>query len=221
MRASLLENVQDLLTRTYALEARLLPIGRYVIGDEGLRRRYDGEDTAIHAEAGDGARLLLRETPGGVRACIYYPDEMIQLLEGRPPQRGLDGENVDAFAVLVEELDHLLVTAERVHVGRPVSLLELEWHANVSKYLVLARFLAGGSGRLPAERRIWLRRRLFEERTYVHADHGVRGRYRDASRFAVRFLDTLRGEPAAARVVRLRRFHRAPLESKLEMITRA
>jgi len=37
----------------------------------------------------------------------------------------------------------------------------------------------------------------------------------------VRFLDTLHGEAAATRLSRLRRFHRAPLPSKLEMIAGA
>ena len=60
-----------------------------------------------------GARTLVRETREGLRACIYYPDGMIRRLELFPPQRGLGDENVDAFADLVEELDHLLLLAER------------------------------------------------------------------------------------------------------------
>ncbi len=98
-----------LLRRTYALTAPLLPIGRYVIGDAGLRALYPKGRARGALGAGEGARLLVRDTGAGVRACIYYPDAMIRRLEDRPPQRGLDDDNVDAFAVLVEELDHLLV----------------------------------------------------------------------------------------------------------------
>lgn len=216
---TLLEAICGLLRRTYALEAPLLPIGRYVIGDAGFRRLY-AEDCITAGSEGEGGRLLLRETGSGMRACIYFPDAMISHLEANPPQRGLDDANVDAFAVLVEETDHLLVAAERVHAGQPVSLLELEIQANVSKDLVLSRFLAGSRPRLDAGGRIWLRHHLFHKREFTDDAAGAKARYDDASRFALRFLSQLEGEPAVSRLALLRRFHRAPLAAKLAMTER-
>ena len=90
-----------------------------------------------------GARTLVRETDEGLRASIYYPDRLIRVLEQHPPQHGLCDANVDAFATLVEELDHFLMIVARARSGRPLTLFELELHANVSKHLVLSRFLAG------------------------------------------------------------------------------
>ena len=214
----LLDALCGLLRRTYALTAPLLPIGRYVIGDAGLRTLYPKGERAARSEAGAGARLLVRDTGAGVRACIYYPDAMIRRLEERPPQRGLDDDNVDAFAVLVEELDHLLVAAERAHAGRGVSLLELELQANVSKDLVLTRFLARRGQSLDPDRRTWLRSHLFHARTYSDDDPGTRHRYDEASRFALRFLRSLERLPVALRLETLRRFHRASLAGKMEMI---
>jgi hypothetical protein len=159
----------------------------------------------------------VRETGAGLRACIYYPDAMIRCLEERPPQRGLDDDNVDAFAVLVEELDHLLVAAERAHAGRGVSLIELEIQANVSKDLVLSRFLARRGRRLARERTDWLRHHLFHARRYTDPDPEIRTRYDDASRVALRFLRSLERLPAGERVARLRRFHKAPLAGKMEL----
>lgn len=218
---SLLEEICGVLRRTYALEAPLLPIDRYVIGDEGLRQLYTERHREIRSEAGEGGRLLVRETVAGVRACIYFPDSMIRHLEANPPQRGLHDGNVDAFAVLVEEVDHLLTAAERAHAGRGVSLLELEIQANVSKELVLARFLAGRRPRLDAGRKVWLRHHLFHKRAFCDGDAGVRARYDDASRFALRFLSRLERVPAAQRVATLRRFHRASLPDKLTMSERS
>lgn len=215
--ASLLDSLCGLLRRTYALTAPLRPIGCYVIGDEGLRTLYPNGERAACSATGAGARLLLRDTSAGVRACIYYPDAMIRHLEAKPPQRGLDEGNVDAFAVLVEELDHLLVTAERAHAGRGVSLLELEVQANVSKELVLSRFLARRGRTLDGDRRSWLRSQLFHARRYCDADAEVRTRYEDASRLALRFLRSLEGRPGASRIDALRRFHRAPLSGKMEL----
>jgi hypothetical protein len=197
----------------------MLPIGRYVIGDLGLRTLYPNGEREARSEAGAGARLLVRETGDGVHACIYYPDAMIRQLEAKPPQSGVNDDNVEAFAVLVEELDHLLMTAERAHDGRGVSLLELEVQANVSKELVLSRFLSRRGRRLAPERKAWLRHHLFHGRAYSDSDPGVRARYNEASRLALKFLDTLSRCPAPRRVERLRAFHRAPLAGKVQLLT--
>jgi hypothetical protein len=216
-REPLLEALCGLLRRTYALTAPLLPIGRYVIGDAGLRALYPNGEREVRSGGGAGARLLVRDSSLGVRACIYYPDAVIRCLEEKPPQRGLDEDNVDAFAILVEELDHLLVAAERAHDGRGVSLLELEVQANVSKDLVLSRFLARRGRRLNKNRRAWLRYHLFDARTYCDDDPEVRDRYNEASRLALRFLRSLEQRPLGRRVETLRRFHRASLAGKLEL----
>ena len=215
---TLLASVQGLLTRTYALTAPLYALERYVIGDAGLARLYDGRPAeGVGSGGGEGARLLLREEQGALRASVYFPDALIAHLERRPPQRGLDAGNVDAFAVFVEEVDHLLVAAERADAGRGVSLLELELHANVSKYLVLSRFLAGRAKHLGAARRTWLRHHLFEKPEYSDPDPEIRGRYVAAGRHAARFLSTLERLAPEARIARLRRFHRQDLRGKLAM----
>jgi hypothetical protein len=214
----LLDALCGLLRRTYALEAPTLPIGRYVIGDEGLRAIYPKGEHEARAVSGAGAKLLVRDTEAGVRACIYYPDEMIRCLEHKPPQKGLDDENVDAFAVLVEELDHFLVAAERAHSGRGVSLLELEIQANVSKDLVLTRFLAARGRRVDRDRQVWLRSHLFHARQYSDADPAIRQRYDEAARYALRFLRSLERLPRSRRLPALRRFHRTSLAGKMEML---
>ena len=215
----LVDAIAASLRRTYALRAPLLPIGRYLIGDEGFRTLYR-EHLVVAGSEGEGGRLLLREGGPGLRACIYFPDAMIRHLEAHPPQRALDEANVDAFAVLVEEIDHLLVAAERFHEGRPVRLVELELQANVSKHLVLSRFLARQRPALGDGRRVWLRHHLFHKRDYreEEGNPGTKARYDDAARFALRFLGRLDREPAETRLETLRRFHRAPLSSKLAMI---
>ena len=213
----LLVALHGLLRRTYDLRAQLLPIGSYVIGDLGLRAIYARGFHEVRSETGAGARLLVRDTGSSVRACIYYPDAMIRHLERRPPQHGLDEDNVDAFAVLVEELDHLLVANERAHAGRGVSLLELEVQANVSKDLVLSRFLARGGRYLGAGQQEWLRHHLFHARRYCDDDPEVRGRYEDAARIALKFLRTLQAHSRARRLDMLRRFHRASLEGKRDL----
>ncbi len=219
--ASLLETVQALLERTYLMRTGLRDVGRFVIGDAGLRQLYRETELVTSAGAaggGLGARTLVRETESGVRACIYYPDHLIRCLETHPPQEGVRDANVDAFAVLVEELDHLLCIAERALERVPVTLLELELHANVSKYLVLARFLAGPGRPLDARRRAWLEYRVFHRGGFAEEEGEARSRYRDAGRWAYRFLTALAAIRPPERIAILRRFHAAVAPAKLEMI---
>jgi len=219
-KRSLIETVQGLLERTYAMERHVEPIERFVIGDRGFRLLYGTriESKVVASADGQGARTLVRETDDGVRACIYFPDAMIRSLEHSPPQRGLGDRNVDAFAVLVEEIDHLLCIAERVHQGRRISMFELELHANVSKFLVLSRFLAAGRPRLGPRRRLWLDYHLFRKSGFVDDDPDVRERYQDAGRWARRFVEGCRTVPFAERTGLLRRFHRADTPGKIGII---
>jgi hypothetical protein len=220
-RASLLEAVRGLLERTYGMRTPLGELGPFVIGDRGWRELYAAGDgaTGVASAQGDGARTLVREAESSLRASLYFPDAMIHALEAYPPQHGLRDENLPAFATFVEEIDHLLVLAERFGAARPISLFELELHANVSKHLVLSRFLAGRRGRLDPTERVWLRRSLYGGR-FSDADAQVRERYHDARRYAVRLIDALAGRERRTQVDLLRRFHREDAAGKVELIER-
>lgn len=221
MSAPLIERLQVVLERTWGIRPGLVDAGKFVIGDDGLQRLYATSRSPIarvDAGVGQGARTLVRETPDGLRASMYLPDVLVRTLERRPPHLGIGDANVDGFATLVEELDHLLCIADRAYERRTVSLFELELHANVSKYLVLARFLAGRRQRLDARRRTWLRWHLFLKHRFTDPDAGVRARYRDAARHAMRFLDGLGRRAAVERIPLLRRFHRRAAGGKLELI---
>lgn len=217
---ALLDTVERLLRRTYRVDAAIPGLAAFVVGDRGFRDLYGTVPTAsiVGSGAGDGARTLFRETDEGIRAAIYLPDAMIRTLESHPPQRGIGERNVDAFAALVEEADHLLVVAERAAYGRPVSLFELELHANVSKHLVLSRFLAGSGRPLKERERVWLSWHLFHKGEWSHADPRICRRYAEAGRFAFRFLERLRGLEPGRRLARLREFHAAGAAEKLRLI---
>jgi hypothetical protein len=219
----LLEHVRRLLERTYDMNPGIDDLGRFVIGDRGLLLLYpegDGRPDVVGTARAMGPRTLVRDTGSEVRATVYYPDEMIERLERNPPQLGLDDGNVDDFADLVEELDHLLVLASRVRARRPVTLFELELHANVSKHLVLARFLSGRRGRLVEPQRVWLRHHLFAKHRFCDERVGVRRRYEEAARWAVRLLDQLPRLATERRIGVLREFHRASARAKVALVER-
>lgn len=241
---SLLEQMQGLIERTYELSTGIEDIGAFVIGDQGLRALYGdtplldrvpeqvgsllAAGAPVGAPAGPSgeiphsltARTLVREDGEVLRLTLYYPDALIEHLEAHPPLRALDERNVDGFAVFVEELDHLLHIAHRRRAGQELTLLELEWQANVTKALVLRHLLARRLAPQPlgeSEER-WVRFHLFEKFAFTGDDPGVAERYREASRLAVRTLDALGPLDPAARLAELRAFARRSFPEKLRAL---
>lgn len=215
---SLLEAVAGLLQRTYAMRG-CAPLEPFVIGDEGMRKlyRHQDEDSRMHPVEPGEAATLVREGEHGIAACIYFPDALIDRLEREPPQRGLTASNFDSFATFVEEIDHLLLLRERASRGEPLRLVELELHANVSKYLVLAHFLGATSGPPGRERLRCLAGRLFEDPRLDEQGASLE-RYRIAGRWAMQFVRGLSSLDSAQTLVTLRRFHRESLPRKLQLI---
>lgn len=227
-RRSLLERLQGIIERTYDLQTGVSDIGRFVIGDAGYRRIYGGLEKGggmVHkvGSAASGARTLLRQSDEGLAVSVYYPDTLVACLERNDPTRRLDDGNVDAFAVLVEELDHFLVIAERYRTDGVLSLLDLELHANVTKYLVLKMFVAKlrGVRCLARADGAWIRYHLFEKGEFADPDAEVRDRYREAARLAARYVSALDSLHAARRLPELRRFHRMPPQAKIAHINAA
>jgi len=210
--------LQSIIERTYGLPP-LGEVAPYLIGDAGLRA-LAGAGHGPPPEPGR-PRLLLRPEKEGVRAVIYYPDALVDHLERHDPRRGLDDRNIDAFAMLVEELDHLLTVASRLSAGRPLRLLELEMHALVTKYLVVLHLL----GRLTGRRRVsefhraWTRHHLFEK--YARLSDPESLRYLEAARLAARYVAWLDRLAPAARHPELKRFHARPFAEQARRIALA
>ena len=214
--APLLDRLQALIERTYALETGLPSAAPFVLGDRGLLERFAGRRAEGRDLSRPGSPMLLLDEQ---RVALYYPDRLIANLEANPPDEGLHDQNLRDFAAFIEELDHLLVVASAARQGRTVRAVELELHANVTKILVLSLWLARSLGlrRLEPEHHAALRHELLERGDYEREEPALRQRYRDARRHAVRFLRRLRGAPAKERPRLLRRFSHASLPEKLAL----
>jgi hypothetical protein len=212
---SLLETLQAIIQRSYGMPPVIDDIGSFVVGDAGLRALYPAAGDP--ESGGAGARVLVRDAGATLRAALYYPDALVRHLERFNPLAGIGDVNIEAFAVFVEELDHLLVLASRAAEGRSVSLLELEHHAGVTKYLVVLHFLGKHARRrrIPESLRRWARHHLFER----YAAGGEGGRYREAAHLARKYVDHLEGLPVGARHEELRTFQRRPFSETLRIVT--
>ena len=180
---------------------------RFLIGDRGWRALYGAARLDAASDGAPRAQLLVRPVGESMRAALYYPDALVRHLERHDPRHGIDDGNIDAFSVFVEELDHLLVLASRAAAGRPVTLLELEHHAAVTKYLVVMHFLGRLTRRRVSEfHRVWVRHRLFER--YAGGEGEDCTRYREAARWAGRYVRIVERLSVERRLSELRAFHR-------------
>src|SRR5262249_21490509 len=122
------------------------------------------------------------------------------------------------FGTFVEELDHLLTLASRVHARRPVTLFELELHAGVTKYLLVMHFI----GRLTGRQRVsefhrrWARHHLFEK--YAGGPGDEAERYRQTARLAGRYVRWLERLRPWQRPQELVRFHARTLDAQVMFI---
>jgi hypothetical protein len=210
VRPPLVFTLKSIIERSYAMTPVIGDLAPFIIGDAGFRAHYGGGSDGGVAGEGPRARLLIRDGGPILRAALYYPDTLVRHLERFDPLRGLGDENIEAFATLVEELDHLLTLASRAREGRPISLLELEHHANVTKYLVVLLFLARQAGRtrLPEGLRLWARHHLFGR--FAAGEGEEERRYRVAARLAERYVRRLERMSVPERQRELREYQRRP-----------
>lgn len=206
----LLNRLQSLIETTYDWSTSIQNLAPFLVGDHGYRVLYAGREILEESPGeGEGPRTLVTWRGGPVSLGVYYPDALVRHLEEINPLREISDKNVVAFSLLVEELDHLLMLAWCARHERSVRLLELEFHANVTKYFVLAHFLGRATRRvrLTAAQREWIQHWLFwemGERLPEPQGH----RYRTATRLALRFIRSLETVSAWERVTILRRFAR-------------
>jgi hypothetical protein len=217
LSAPLLRLLQAVIERSYGMPRLVEDAGRFLIGDGGYRLLYAGrlsEDDGARPRA----RLLVRSGDATLRASLYYPDALVRHLERHDPRAGIGDENIDAFATFVEELDHLLLLASRAAEGRSVTLLELEHHAAVTKYLLVVHFLGRLTGRRRVSEfhRLWARHHVFEK--YAGPRDGEAGRYHEAARLAGRYVRILERLTAADRRTELPSFHRRAFGDQVRLI---
>jgi len=212
---SLVESLKRIIERTYGIPPVIPDIVPYLIGDGGYRVLYGA------AGASEGrASSLVRDSSGVIRAAVYYPDALIQHLERHDPAAGLGDINIEAFAALVEEVDHLLVVAHHASERRPVSRLELEHHAGVTKYLVVLHFLGRQMRRrrLPETLKIWARHHLFERHEQGGGEDAER--YRTAAHWARRYVGWLEGLAPQDRRAELMAFQRRSFGETRRLLAR-
>ena len=186
-------------------------VSKFIIGDKTYQQLYGDERivTSINS-SNTSARVLIRQYTEPLRVSLYYPNWMIEKLEKYDPRFGVYDINIDEVAVFVEELDHLLLIGQNYKHRKSFSLLGLELHANITKYLVLSYFIATQMAlpRLNPVFRDLLKRHLFEENQFVGKSSQEIRRYMEANRLAWKYIDFLEELKKKAYLQEIRKFNK-------------
>jgi hypothetical protein len=170
---------------------------------------------------------FLEEASGDERETLFVreaPDGALEM-SLRIPRLGAQSfdlardADLDPLCQIIEGVSHFVYLAERARADREATQLELELQAEVDKFVVLAAWLGEPDARASAT----LRRRLYEDVSYAHAEETEHGhRYRLANVRAHAFVRGLEKQYLVTRRwnemrVALRRFYRVGQEEKLRL----
>lgn len=205
---SLLEELHKIIERTYHMDTGLDAVSQFVIGDETYRRLYANKKLVTVVQSSYGAMVVVRIDSKPLRVSLYYPNRLIAKLEVHNPRIGVYDSNIYELSVFVEELDHLLLIAQNYKHRKPFSLLNLEVHANITKYLILSYLIASQrrENKLNPTYRSLLKSYLFESNRYSAVNPKEKKRYSEADRLSAKYVSYLENLPADMMLEELRRF---------------
>ena len=170
----------------------------------------------IEESANDRESLMVRTRGDYVELGLFVDPE----LEARAADfEGLGEPGLDAWAALVEGVSHFLYVGHCGRFDRRVSLNELEYQAEIDKFLFTAASFAYDSENLSGQLSL-LYRNLFFGWSYVDAGDGRFDLYRDANRRAqtlcARWLDDVKRRQCSLVDLQRegRRFYRKNFEGK-------
>lgn len=139
----------------------------------------------------------------GLFIGMHIDEHLLERVLSPSPLVSLSQDNLDAFAVLVEEISHFHLLLNRARAGLKVSHLELEWQGEIDKMLVAAMLLdeqVGDPHVVP------LARKLFDLSTITAKNEHL---YWTATKYAAQFwYGIAEGTPIDSALLR-RLLHRA------------
>lgn len=205
---ALIQQVEDELARTYRFDLSA-SVCDYLLSEESA---------LLHAPS-HRAAVLVRHDPQGdeLHLGLYLCRDIVEQIESQNPLQELTLDNLDAFCVLVEELSHFHLLANRASLSQQVSRLELEWQGEIDKVLVAGSFLLRQTG-TPCFAQ--LAHLIFDRSSLLGHDPQI---YEEASRFAAQhwyqFLHEVKrlraGEQWAQARERFQTTYRLPWSDKL------
>ncbi len=88
------------------------------------------------------AQVLLRQNQDELCIAVSFQTDFVRKVELSKLDVMLNDSNLDLYCAVVEEISHFHMIVNRARMYKPVSRLELEWHAEIDKFLLSAHRLA-------------------------------------------------------------------------------
>jgi len=219
---TLLREIQMLLERTYGDTG--VNLEDFLLSPQRCRTLSEMAGASA-AQISDLGRVFLRIIGGKLRMGIHYDPSVIRTLEGNNPACGLNDENILAFMVFLEELDHAVHAALKFREGKrdihtEAFVRDLEIQAKVDTYLILQKYCAffNKPPRLTEADRRWLKACVFDRDNAVFDDPLLAARYHETNRLARRYARHLDCLPRTRRTAEIRRFRKLTYGQKRDHI---
>ncbi len=137
-----------------ALKSMIIQVEEDLARSYGFRINTSASDCLLPPEAasrlkaGERAAVLVYEEAGSdeLELGVYLHPQIMEELQSSDLLRNLKLENLDVFCVLIEEISHFHLVANRAIKGQGVSRLELEWQGEVDKVLLAGSYLLAQTG---------------------------------------------------------------------------
>lgn len=147
-----LHTIFSKLQAFYGIELPLDPHD-FVIDDATLAA-VNPPTNASGAEDGEPQKsqvlVQVEETAQGEQHChlaLYFPDQLKQQLDSEDPLTRLSLANLNSLWIVIEELSHFLLLANRSAKDQQTTALELEWQGEIDKVLMAAMVLSEQTGK--------------------------------------------------------------------------
>jgi len=172
------------------------------------------------------ARVFLRIANERLFLSIYYHHSIIKNLENNDPRNGLSEQNITAFIIFIEEINHAFHAALKFKEGRTQNIIseqgirDLELLSKIDTYLLLKYFVArfNESNQLENLDRLWIKYHLFERQDFDYENAHISQRYYEASYLGERYIRFLDALPIVERKDELTRFRQLPYADKSDYI---
>lgn len=219
---TLLREIQLLLERTYGNTG--VNFEDFLLGPSRCRALSEMAGTSA-AEISDLGRVFLRVVEGKLRLGIHYDSSVVEALEENNPACGLNDENILAFMVFLEELDHAVHAAlkfkDGIHnIHGEIFVRDLELQAKVDTYLILQKYCAffNRPQRVTDADRRWLKACVFDRDNATFEEPLLAERYHETNRLARRYVRHLDRLSRTRRTEEIRRFRKLTYRQKRDRI---
>jgi hypothetical protein len=176
----LVHAVEQCLSRYYSF-APLTAAGLHLVPQSEVQNHLPG-----HAESTAQGSVIFSQCDqtSDLFMGIAFSNAILENIQSLDPFERLSSANINACCVVIEEVSHFHLLANRAAKGHQVSHLELEWQGEVDKLLVCALFLqeqCGDAHLLP------LARQIYDFSNIYVTEPTESERYWEATRFAAQF----------------------------------